>query len=261
MAVAKMLRELIAPVLNLLDRENPGDVVGLYLYGSAVASSLRWGSDIDLLMLTRRSLGVPERGALVSLLLSVSAWHGHAERFPDASHGRPIELTSVVIDQIQPWSDRVRLDFQYGEWLRGDLTTGRIPQPADDPDIVTLLASAFTAHRVLRGAELGDVVAPVPPDLLRRSVLAVIPDILAQIEGDERNTLLALARILVTVETGRILAKDEAVDAVAPTLTGPDRDLLQRARAGYLDRAADNWTGLTPHVISLAHKLADRAVG
>jgi streptomycin 3"-adenylyltransferase len=196
---------------------------------------------------------------LVSLMLGVSGWRGHAHRFPDAAHGRPIELTSVVVDDIQPWSDRARRDFQYGEWLRGNLTSGHIPQPTDDPDVVTLLASAYTAHRVLRGPALGDVVAPVPPGLLRRSVLAVIPDILAEIEGDERNTLLALARILITLQTGEIVSKDAAADAIIPTLTGTDRDLLKRARGGYLDAAADDWSGLGPEVTSLAHTLAHRA--
>lgn len=251
--------ELIAPLLEHLDRENPGDVVGVYLYGSAHTSGLRPDSDIDLLMLTRRSLTVPERAALVSLLLSVSGWHGHAERFPDTAHRRPIELTGLVVDDIRPLTDAPRRDFQYGEWLREDLVNGDLPHPTDDPDAVILLATAHSACRVLRGPAFGDAVAPVPPALLRTALLAIIPDILEEIEGDERNTLLALARILVTLDTGRIVSKDAAAEAVGRTLPAADRDLLERARAGYLGTRADDWAGLAPRVTALAHTLADRA--
>lgn len=252
--------ELITPLLEHLDREDPGNVVGVYLYGSAgTASGLRPDSDIDLLVLTRRSLTAPERAALVSLLLDISGWHGHAERFPEAAHRRPIELTGIVLDDIHPLTDTPRRDVQYGEWLREDFVNGRLPQPTDDPDTVVLLATAHSAHRVLRGPAFGDVVAPVPPELLRNAVLAVIPDVLEGIEGDERNALLTLARILVTLDTGRIVSKDAAAETVARTLTATERDLLERARAGYLGTITDDWTDLTSQVAALAHTLADRA--
>lgn len=108
----------LTPLLEHLDRADPGDVVGVYLYGSARTSGLRPDSDIDLLLLTHRSLTAPERAALVSLLLRVSGWRGHAERFPDAVHRRPIELTSIVTGGLRPLTDTPRRDFQYGEWLR-----------------------------------------------------------------------------------------------------------------------------------------------
>lgn len=251
--------ELIAPLLEHLDREDPGTVVGVYLYGSATTSGLRADSDIDLLMLTRHSLTAPERAALVSLLLSISGRHGHAGRFPDAAHRRPIELTSVVMDDIQPLTETPRRDFQYGEWLRDDLAGGHLPQPTGDPDAVVVLATAHSAHRVLRGPALGDVVASVPATLLRNAVIAVIPDIVEGIDGDERNALLTLARILVTLDTGQIVSKDAAAAAIVQTLTATDRDLLERARGGYLGTIIDDWTGLVPRVTALARTLACRA--
>lgn len=250
---------LIAPLLEYLDREDPGDVIGVYLHGSAATAGLRPDSDLDLLLLTRRSLTAPERAALVSLLLRVSGWRGHAGRFPDAAHRRPIELTGLVVGDLRPLTDRPRRDFQYGEWLREDLVRGRLPQPEGDADTVVLLATAHCAHRVLRGPALGDVVAAVPPELLARAALAVVPDLLEEIEGDERNTLLTLARVLVTLDTGRIVPKDAAAEAVAGTLAPADRVLLERARAGYLGTDTDDWTGLTPRVTALARLLADRA--
>lgn len=251
--------ELIAPVVAHLDRESPGDLVGLYLFGSAVSSGLRPDSDIDLLMLTRRSLTSDERAFLVDLLLALSGWKGHAKRFPEATNRRPLELTSLVADDCRVWTDRPRRDFQYGEWLRSDLVAGSLSEPVDDPDVLTLVATAKAAHVAIRGPALADVVPPVPPGALRRAARAAIPDLLAELEGDERNTLLTLARIVVTLETGRIVSKDEAAQSLAATLDEPGRALLSLARSAYLGTASDDWTTLTGEAAALASTLAERA--
>lgn len=188
--------------------------MGVYLCGSAVASQLRPDSDVDLLVLTRHSLTPPERRALVCGLLAASGWKGHAVTFPDAARRRPIELTSIVTDEVQQWDQWPKYDFQYGEWLREALIAGSLPQPTTDPDVVILLATALSAHRVLRGPALDDVVPEVPLTLLRGAVTDNVPEILSGMEGDQRNTLLALARSLVTLSTGRIVSKDAAVDVV-----------------------------------------------
>lgn len=251
----------IPAILTHVREETPGDPVGVYLYGSAAAAGLRPDSDIDLLVLTRRSLTVAERRAWVALLLGISGWPGHADRFPEAARRRPVELTGLVLDDIRPWRRWPRRDFQYGEWLRDDLVNGDLPRPTGDPDIVILLATALTAHHALHGPDLTTLVAPVPPDLLRASVLAVIPDLVEGIEGDERNALLGLARVLVTLRTGRIVSKDAAAEAIAPTLDAAERELLEYARAGYLGLVADDWTEARSRAASLARTLAAQAKG
>lgn len=251
--------ELTGPVLDHLERKNPGGVVGVYLFGSAALGGVRPDSDLDLLMVTERSLTRPERAELVSLLLSLSGWKGHAATYPEVAHRRPIELTSIVVDGERPFSVGAVRDFQYGEWLRDTLVGGGLPAPEEDPDTVVLIATAFTAHRVLCGLPLERVVAPVPRRRLRDALLANIPEILAGIEGDERNTLLALARTLVTLETGAITPKNVAADTVAQTLTGIDRELMERARDAYLGLAADRWDDVGAEVTALAHRLAARA--
>ena len=68
--------------------------------------------------------------------------------------------------------------------------------------------------------------------------------------------MLTLARSIVTLDTGKIVSKDEAVDVVAPMLAKPDRALLEHAKAGYLGIVDDDWTGLNTNVVSLAEALA-----
>lgn len=67
-----------------------------------------------------------------------------------------------------------------------------------------------------------------------------IPALLSSIRGDERNVLLTLARIIVTLRTGEIVAKDEAAARVAPHLPASHRALLELARAGYRGEAVDD---------------------
>lgn len=251
--------EAVTRILDHLDRLNPGGALGVYLYGSGASSGLKPDSDIDLLLLTRESLDATERRALTALLLQVSGWRGHSERFPETTDRRPIELTSVVVDDDQSWRSRPRHDFQYGEWRRADFVAGQVPEPSDDVDVIILMATAQSAHRVLRGDALERVVAPVPPELLRAAVLDTIPDVLDGVEGDERNTLLNLARMVSTAATGEIVSKDAAAETLAPTLEPHERELLDRARAGYLGTQSDDWTGLTSQVIELSRTLATRA--
>jgi len=251
--------ELLSPILDHLARKNPGGVVGVYLFGSTVDGGAKPDSDVDLLMLTDRSLNRSERADLVSLLLPLSGWKRHASDHPDAASRRPIELTGIAIGSERPFTVQPGNDFQYGEWLRDSMLAGELPAPADDPDTVPLVATALTAYRVLAGPALDGLVAPIPSHRLRDGLLATIPDILQEIEGDERNTLLALARTIVTLETGTIAPKDVAADRIAPTLSATDRELLERARDGYLGRTDDRWDGCAPAVTVLAHHLAVRA--
>lgn len=254
------MNELLAPVLGHLDQSAPGDVIGFYLYGSATTTGLRPDSDIDLLMLTRRSLTDFERSALVSLLLEVSGWKGHAGRFPEAATRQPLEVTSLVLDDLRPLTGSPCCDFQYGEWLREDLLAGLLPQPVRDPDVVALLAAAQDSYEVLRGPAVENLLEPVPPELLRQALLAVVPDVSQGVVGDERNSLLTLARIIVTLDTGQVVSKDAAAQAVAPKLIGNDRVLLDYARAGYLGEVSDDWNDKSSQAKALACTLAEFAM-
>lgn len=250
------MEELLAPVLAHIDRHAPGGVVGVYLYGSAASTGLRPDSDVDILVVTRRSLSRPERVGLVELLLRISGWHGHRERFPDAAGRRPLEVTSLALPDLASTTARPRLDFQYGEWLRAELVAGAIPEPAEDPDVVILRATALQASRPLRGRALREILAPVPPQVLRRAILDRVPSLVREADGDERNALLTLARSLVTVETGDIVSKDAAAQTVAARRTGPERTLLLTARAGYLGLIKDDWSPLRTQAHALAKALA-----
>ncbi|MDV3126032.1 DUF4111 domain-containing protein [Mycobacterium sp. 21AC1] len=215
---AAAIETAIAGVLTHLTERGPGGVLGVYLYGSTVVGGAQLDSDIDLLVVTREALSVPERESLTRLLLNSSGWKGHANTLPEAATRRPIELTSFAIGSTRPWEPEPRYDYQFGEWLRHEFLSGMVPGPTNDPDAVLLVATALAGQRTLHGPALSTLIAPVPEEKLRDAALAVIPALREAIVGDERNVLLTLARIAVTVESGRIMSKDAAAEAVVTRL-------------------------------------------
>ena len=243
------VRSVVDRVLEFCDHLTPGTVAGLYLYGSATRGGLRGDSDIDLLLITRSSLAITERRRLTDVLLA----------YTDARSGvagsRPVELTSVVHSALVPWTYPPVCDYQYGEWLLDDLRDGAVPQPHIDPDLAILLASARPSSEPLSGPPLAELAEAVPADDVRRAIHDSLDGLLGDLHGDERNVLLTLARMIVTLETGDIVSKDEAARQVSGRLAPSDAAVLDLARQGYLGEAVDDWGTLSRRALTAAHQL------
>jgi streptomycin 3"-adenylyltransferase len=210
-------------------------LVGLYLCGSSVSGGLRHESDIDLLAVTRRSLSTQERVEITDLLLRFSG------RKATVEPGRPVELTSVVHSAMTPWKYPPECDYQYGEWLRDTITAGQMPAAHRDPDLAILISAARFTNEPLRGPALEKITDAVPREDLRRAIRDSVQPLLEDLHGDERNVLLTLARMVVTLETGEIVSKDDAASRVMSGLPPGNRELLDLARQGYLGQVADDW--------------------
>lgn len=225
-------------------------LVGIYLCGSAADGGLHRDSDVDLLVMARDPLTDDERRALLTDLLRVSgrrATHGPA---------RPVELTVLLLEDVMPWRYPPRLELHYGEWLRDAVLAGDPLRPLVEPDVAVLLTQARACARPLAGPPAQEVLPLVPPGDLRRAIVDSLPPLLTTLRGDERNVLLTLARMCVTLETGAIVPKDVAAARVLLRLQGPLRELLAEARAGYRGELDDDWTGRDAEVDRLARQLA-----
>lgn len=247
--------DLIQTVLDRVLTADPGGIVGVYLYGSSTTTGLGPESDVDLLLVTRRALTSQERASLVSTLLGLSGWKGHADVFPEVANRRPLEVTSLVTADLKPLVAAPWRDFQFGEWLRGDFVQGYVSEPERDPDVVILLATALASHRVLHGAALDTLVTDVPFALLKDAQLAPLPALVDDLDGEPRNVLLTLARALHTVETGAIVAKDQAAAVAARRVDPAGADLLLAAAREYLGEGQVDWDRESSQVSSLAQSL------
>ncbi len=235
---ARRVRDLAEELLS-------GQLLGVYLYGSATLSRLRPESDVDVLILMRGELPAGAAEALTQRLLALSGPVGCAAR-------RPLEVTVVNRDALIPWRFPPRCEYMYGEWLRKALEAGECPLPRRDPDIALLLWQARACSFPLLGREAPELLPVVSMEEVRRAMACALPNLLAWLRGDERNVLLTLARMWVTAETGALLPKDEAAAWAISRLPEELAAPLETARRAYLGQARDCWEGQEAQVAALA---------
>lgn len=221
-----------------------GNLVAIHLYGSAVESGLKPQSDIDLLVTLQEPMNARLRAKLMQELLTISAPPGTSERY------RALEVTIVLYSQMVPWRFPPLREMQFGEWLRDDIRAGVYEPALVDPDISILLTQARRASVPLFGKPADILFNAIPPG----DVLQTFRHTLEQwqhpadLEGDERNIILALARIWYSVVTGNIAAKDEAASWLMPRLPVEYADTLQAACAEYLGVTKTDWANAMPSV-------------
>jgi streptomycin 3"-adenylyltransferase len=237
---------------NRLMRADPGGVLGVYLIGSSAVGGLRPQSDIDVLVLTKRSLSRGERQDLVDFLLQVSGARA------TVAPGRPLEVTGLVLDDVVPWVYPPVCDFLYGEWLRDEFCAGALPERHRSPDLAVLVTTARQHATCLSGPHPRDLLVPVPMEDLHRAVHDSLDPLLTNLVGDERNVLLTLARMAVTVETDQILPKDHAAEQVRPSLREPYRSTLALAARAYVGEVVDDWSDRRTEARITADHLARR---
>ncbi len=231
-----------------------GALRAVWLHGSAAAGGLRPGSDLDLMAVTGRPMEAGQRQGLLAALLRLSAPH-------PAPPGGPRCLEVVVfLRENLSGPPPHRAEFTYGEWLRAGFEAGEVPQAGRDPENTLLLAQARLASRPLLGPPAAALIPEIPPAQIRAAMLATLPALLEGLEGDTRNTLLTLARMWVTTQTGAFVAKDAAAARLIPHLPPREAATLDHARRGYLGEP-DDWAGRQAEARALALLLRDRIIG
>ena len=222
-------------------------ILGVALHGSAASGGLRPRSDLDILVVAARPTTNGEKRRLVDALVEIS------DRDDRPGFERPVELTIVVQDDVRPWRYPPRIDFLYGEWLRADLLAGAVePERPTSTDLPIVLANVLAADYPVVGPPPSELLEPVPFDDLVRAMTAELDGLLDELATDTRNVILTLARILATLETGRILPKDAAAKLVMAHLDPIHRPILARARASYRSEEAERWDDLQPALAPFA---------
>lgn len=242
-------------VVQLVHRTLGGDVIGMYVHGSAVLGGLRPHSDIDVFVLVRGHTTAKVRRELVEGLLPLSG--------ADARGGpaRPIELTIAVQSDIRPWRFPPSQEFQYGEWLRDFYEGGGTPSPTPDPDLALLITMVLLGNSPLAGSPPpGEVLDPVPERDLVQALAAGVPALLEELASDTRNVVLTLARIWMTLTTGEISSKESAAHWALPRLPPGPGSVLAHAAAVYRGDVPERWDGLAPQVGAYAEIVAE-AIG
>ena len=245
----KEIPEEANQALNLIKELLEDQLVGVYLYGSAVMGGLRVDSDVDILVLTNSSLSESARSELSKRLMQISGRPGEYAGI------RPLEVTVVNQKNVVPWHFPSKYEFMYGEWLREQFKKGEIPGATDDPDLALLLAQAEMNSITLSGPEVEEVLEPVPWEDIQRAMKVSLPGLIANLKGDERNVILTLARMWFTASTGEFSSKDLAAEWAIKQLPEEQAALLSLARKAYFGEVKDKWEGMETELALLVESL------
>ena len=248
-------RDQIAAAIDIVRNVLGDTALGAYLYGSAVAGGLRPESDLDLLVVSGRSLTDDERAAIIKRLLPISG------RAAVGGRARSIELSVVARPGLIPWRYPPAIELQYGDCMRAELERGELPEwPRSDPDVAILVETARRAAVPLFSAPIAALTEPVPRGDLVRAMVDSIPLLMPGIEegDDRRNGFLTLARIWTTLATGEIRPKDEAASWALALLPQDHRPVLVHARAAYFGNVPDDWRELASRVPPAVDYIVER---
>lgn len=221
--------------LRVMKHQLGSSLLAVYLHGSAVAQGLRKHSDVDFFAVVDKPLTASVRAALTADLMAVS---GH---YPfDAKGRRPLEVMIVRLADLEGLSYPARAELVYGEWLRGALESGAVLEAEANPEITLLLAQAREEAVPLIGPNITDLVPEIPFEAVRKAIGDLLPTLMQSLEGDERNVLLTLARMWVTLTSGKFVSKDVAADWVMPRVSEQAAKTLALARNAYLGNGEDD---------------------
>jgi aminoglycoside 9-adenylyltransferase len=227
--------------------------VAAILSGSAVAGGLRPLSDVDLLVVVEDVPDAAARGRLAAALMAVSG------RYGTGGPPRPLDVTLVVRGDVVPWRYPPTRAFAYGEWLRAAYEAGAGPVPGPSPDLAIALAQARAIGITLLGPPPRELLDPVPEADLCRALRDALPALLADLDGDERNVLLTLARMWHTAATGAFVPKDAAAAWAAARLPADLAAWLELAGRAYVGEIEDDWRGRRAETAAAAGRLRREA--
>ena len=237
--VPESISAQLAATRAVLARHLGDTLEAIHLFGSALDGGLQTFSDVDLMVTVSAPPTELVRHALMVDLLTVSA--------PPGTEGplRALEVTVLVRGDVLPWRHPARRELQFGEWLRDDLQAGTIEPATLDHDLAILLSKVRQHSVALIGPPAAELFEPVPPADFAQALLDTVaqwndaPDW----QGDERNVVLALARIWFSSVTGGIVPKHVAADWALGRLPPEHRPVLANARDAYLGLAPDGLAG------------------
>ncbi|HHS8465284.1 TPA: aminoglycoside adenylyltransferase family protein [Legionella pneumophila] len=232
-------KQQISQCLALFMRVLGDNLLGVYLYGSAVIGGLQPYSDIDLLVVTHQATTAQEQKELVYFLLQLSGVYMKRSK-------RCIEMTLIQQGAVNPWRYPPHCDFQYGEWLRMPFEQGTLePQDQEMPDLALLITQVLLKSQTLFGPSSAHLLAPVPTSDCIQAMLHDVDRLVGDVQDDTRNVVLTLARIWNTLETHTLGSKSDAADWVMPRLPERYQPILRRAQAIYRGEALESWNDLT----------------
>lgn len=235
--------EQIKQCLNLLKDILGKDLLGVYLYGSAIVGGLQKYSDIDLFVILDRSTTYKEKAKLVTNLLAISGIYMKSSK-------RPIEMTVVVRSEMNPWRYPPQFDFQYGDWLREEFESGNIEPWTSKvmTNLAIMVTQLLLANKKLLGPNPDQLLTKVPYQDFIFATIDSLGSLMTDLNWDTRNVLLTLARVWSTMKTDQIRSKIDAAVWVINRLPEECQPVMERAKAICIGEKDEYWDDLAAFI-------------
>ncbi|WP_100333600.1 aminoglycoside adenylyltransferase domain-containing protein [Bacillus alkalisoli] len=183
------------------------DFIGFYIHGSLAMGGFNPNSsDIDVLVITNKSLTVVTKRKLAKFFLTYS------------NSPFPIEISFINKEQLIDWQHPCPFDFHYSEFWReryeNDLSKNTYKFLNRDSNTDTDLAAhiTITNHRgiCVDGKPIEEVFPLIPRSDYLSSILSDFQECLKNIEADPIYSTLNLIRVFWYLKEGVISSKQEA---------------------------------------------------
>lgn len=194
------LQNVITEVIN-------DNLIGIYIHGSLAMGGFNPNSsDIDVLVVTNKSITVENKRKLAQFLLIYS------------NSPFPIEISFLNLEHLQNWQHPCPFDFHYSEFWReryeNDLLKGtfKFLNGNINTDIDLAAHITITNHRgiCLEGTPINKVFPLVPQSDYISSIIADFQECLENIEDNPIYCTLNLIRVFWYLKEGVISSKQEA---------------------------------------------------
>ncbi len=229
----------ISQCFNVLRKIFREDLLGVYLYGSAVTGGLQAFSDIDLFVILNRAMTITEKAKLLGEILKISGIYQKSQK-------RPIELIIVLKSKINPWTYPPHFEYQYGDWLREKFESGNL-EPwtnTEMPDLALLITQVLLANKTLVGPSPEKLLSKVPYQDVLRATEDSLASLIENLDHDTRNVLLTYARIWAMLMTDAMYSKPEAALWALDKLPKEYKPVMNKARAICIGEEPEDWTKL-----------------
>ena len=248
-----LVKDQIEQCVQCLNGLLGAELLGAYLYGSAIVGGLQRYSDIDLFAVSGRPLTFEEKATLERHLLRISGLYRCRER-------RPIEMTVVVKSEVNPWRYPPSFDFQYGEWLRAEFEAGNVDpwQTRVKPDLAFVVTQIHLAGMTLHGTRPDRLLARVPYKDFMIAVAEELDGLRKELSFDTRNVLLTLGRMWRTVETDSLSSKQSAAEWVTQRLPENYKPIMRRVLKVAPGENEEEWDDLSDIIPACADLMVDR---
>lgn len=209
-----------------------GDLVGIYLHGSAVMGCFNpQKSDIDLIIVVERPLTDAVKRAYMDMVTAYSAMG------PEKGIEMSVVLRKVCKPFVYPTPFELHYSEGHAEWYRDDPNDYISRMNGTDKDLAAHFTIINRRGRCLFGAPIREVFSEVPAADYMDSIWFDVEGAAEEITEYPMYLTLNLARVLAYKEEGLVLSKKEGGEWAIGNLPARFRPLITDALREYTESA------------------------